>query len=229
MKTIRFVPRLENRDLMLLEPIPCKKNIPQWYKDGETTYFLDGKENPGLKTCKPFLDSMISGYYLLIPFDIDISYDDDNNIKFEWDGPEQWAGFVNERKGDIGKTIPKPEGFKHNHLIWSSMWGWKTPRGWSSLLTHPVNRLELPFYTVSGIIDSDKFFAGGNIPFFIKDGFVGTIEKGTPFAQVIPIKRSRWSSFSDYGLVSPAEIKGDNLHNHNQSYKKLDWVKKEYN
>lgn len=229
MKIIRFVPASPNKENMLLEPVPAKRNIPQWYKDGETSYVIDGQEHPGLKTCKPFLDVMISGYYLLIPFDIYVTQTDKGQAKFSWDGPDDWAEFVGERTGSIGSTIPRPPGHSDNHLVWASRWGWKTPRGWSSIVMHPINRAELPFTTMAGLIDSDKFFGPGNIPFFVKEGFTGTIEKGTPYAQIIPIKRSSWSSFADYGLISPNEIRGVNLHNHKQAYKTVDWEKKEYN
>jgi hypothetical protein len=60
------------------------------------------------------------------------------------------------------------------------------------LLTHPLNREDLPFHVTSGIIDSDVFFNAGNIPFFIKEDFEGVIPKGTPIAQLIPIKRYDW-------------------------------------
>jgi hypothetical protein len=229
MKIIRFVPAIPKKEKMLLEPIPAKKNIAEWYKEGETSYIFDGKSHPGLKTCKPFLDVMISGYYLLTPFDIQVIRTDSGNVEFLWDGPDEWADFVGERTGDIGSTIPRPSGHSHNHLVWSSKWGWKTPRGWSSIITHPINRADLPFTTTSGLIDSDKFFGPGNIPFFIKSDFFGIIEKGTPFAQIIPIKRDSWASFADYGLIYPNEVKGANLHNHKQSYKAVDWQKKEYN
>lgn len=229
MKIIRFVPTFSKKEKMLLEPIPCKKNIAEWYKNGEYSYVQDNKEHPGLKTCKPFLDVMISGYYLLIPFDINVGRDEEGNAKFSWDGPEEWNGFVGERIGPMGSTIPRPEGHRNNHFVWSSRWGWKTPKGWSSIVTHPFNRSELPFTTTSGLIDSDKFFGAGNIPFFIKEDFTGIIEKGTPFAQIIPIKRNRWKSFADYGLRSPNDIRSLNLHNHNQAYKTTDWEKKEYN
>lgn len=229
MKIMRFVPALSSKEKMLIEPIACKKNIAEWYKDGESTYILDNKEHPGLKTCKPFLDVMIAGYYLLIPFDIHVSKTESGNVKFSWDGPDEWSDFVGERTGEIGSTIPRPAGHRSNHLVWSSKWGWKTPKGWSSIVTHPINRAELPFTTASGLIDSDNFFGPGNIPFFIKEDFIGTIEKGTPFAQIVPIKRSPWISFADYGLISPNEIRGINLHNHGQAYKTTDWEKKEYN
>lgn len=229
MKLIRFVPRISNKENMLLEPVAGKKIIPEWYKDGEM-YFEgpDGKQHHGLKSCKPFLDVMISGYFLLIPFDIYVDIDESNNLSIKWDGPPEWSSFVGERPKGIGSTIPVPAGHRSNHLTWSSMWGWKTPRGWSSIVTHPLNRSDLPFRTMSGTIDSDKFIGSGNTPFHLKEGFTGVIEKGTPYAQIIPIKRSSWRSFADYGLKATAELKNLNLRKSGQEYKNVDWVRKEY-
>ena len=228
MKTIRFCPRISNKERMLTAPIPAKKNIAQWYKDGETYWKDESGEHPGLKTCKPFIDIMISGYYLVIPFDIHVSEDEQGKLNINWDGPEEWAGFVNERPAQLGSTMPRPAGYRKNHLVWSSMWGWKTPRGWSSIVTHPFNRYELPFITASGLIDSDGFFGSGNIPFYLKDNFVGTIPAGTPYAQIIPIKRSRWNSFPDYGLIDGSEARSVDLRKEGHAYKNVEWFKKDY-
>jgi hypothetical protein len=32
------------------------------------------------------------------------------------------------------------------------------------------------------------------MPFFLKEGFSGLVPKGTPYAQIIPIKREDWTS-----------------------------------
>jgi hypothetical protein len=229
MKLIRFVPRISNKEDMLVEPVSCKKLIPEWYKNGEMFYEgPEGKEHPGLKTCKPFIDVMIAGYFLLIPFDINVSVDENNNLKIGWDGPEAWSGFIGERPKGLGSTIPVPAGHRSNHLVWSSMWGWKTPRGWSSIITHPFNRSDLPFRTASGMIDSDRFMGSGNSPFHLLDNFTGVIPKGTPYAQVIPVKRSSWKSFADYGLTMKADLRGLNLRKPGQDYKNIEWVRKEY-
>lgn len=229
MKTMRFVPRVSNKSVMLLEPIPAKKIIPDWYRNGEMFYEdKDGKQHHGLKSCKPFIDVMISGYFFLTPFDISVSVDSEDQLKIEWDGPNEWSGFIAERPSSLGSTIPVPSGHRKNHLVWSSMWGWKTPRGWSSILTHPFNRGDLPFKTMSGMVDSDKFFSSGNVPFHLKDNFSGTIEKGTPFAQVIPIKRAKWNSFVDFGLIDSVNFRSMDLRKPNNAYKNIDWVKKEY-
>lgn len=229
MKLIRFVPRISDKEAMLDEPIACKKMVPDWYKNGEMFYEgKEGKQHPGLKTCKPFIDAMISGYFLLTPFDIQISEDESGNLKIGWDGPQEWSGFIAERPKSLGATIPVPAGHRNNHLVWSSMWGWKTPRKWSSILTHPFNRSDLPFRTMTGLIDSDKFIGSGNIPFHIRNDFTGIIPKGTPYAQIIPVKRKSWKSFADYGLKSSSDLRSLNLRKPGQEYKNIDWVKKEY-
>lgn len=229
MRLVRFVPRLSDKKDMLMEPVPCKKLVPDWYKDGEMFYEgPGGKEHSGLKTCIPFLDIMLAGYFFVTPFDIEVSNDENGNLAINWDGPAAWSEFIGERPKALGATIPVPPGHRKNHLVWSSMWGWKTPRGWSSILTHPFNRADLPFKTMSGMVDSDKFYGSGNIPFHIREDFIGIIPKGTPFAQMIPVKRSSWKSFADYGLKSSADLRANNVRKPNQKYKDIDWIRKEY-
>jgi len=62
------------------------------------------------------------------------------------------------------------------------------------LLMHPSQRHDLPFFTLTAIVDTDKFPNKLHLPFFIKEGFEGIIEAGTPIAQIIPIKRDVWKS-----------------------------------
>jgi hypothetical protein len=131
--------------------------------------------------------------------------------------------------GDIGHTIPRPEGHCKNHMIFSGQWGARLPKGWSLLLTHPLNRFDLPFATTSGIIDSDEWWAGGNIPFFFKENFEGIIPKGTPFAQLIPIKRSSWTSYTSVLSVSRNTYLADKARSVPIGwYKKNIWTKKKY-
>jgi hypothetical protein len=60
------------------------------------------------------------------------------------------------------------------------------------LITHPINRYDLPFTSVSGLADYDVYPLPGNVSFHIKEGFEGTIPAGTPIMQIIPIKREDW-------------------------------------
>lgn len=228
MKLIRFVPAFPNRETMLLEPTPAKEHVPEWYRLGESTITDEhGRQEPAMKSCAPFLDIMLSGYTLVTPFDIFVGRNEDGSHNIRWNGPDEWNEFIGERPRELGATIPRPAGHSPNGLVWSSKWGWKTPRGWSTIVTHPYNRHDLPFTTLSGTIDSDKFMANGNIPFFLKADFVGVIPAGTPFAQIIPFKRVAWKKVADYGLLGPAIEEGKAVRD--KSYKKYLWVKKSYN
>lgn len=214
-------------------PEPIKKHIPKWYKDAESTYIssldVEKEESPGLKKCVPVLDALTSGYTLVTPFDIFIGKKDDETLDIVWNSPHEQELFIMERPKESGATIPRPAGHLPNHLVWSNRWGFKAPRGYSVLLTHPLNRFDLPFTTMSGIVDSDSFFSPGNIPFFIKDGFTGVIPEGTPYAQLIPIKRNSWKMIVNKSNIDKVTSQGHLVRKEDTSYKKKFWIKKEYN
>lgn len=225
MKIIRF---FSNKSVDGIgQPQPIKNFIPEWYRKSETTF---GDNNaPGLKKCAPYLDALMAGYSLVTPADIFVSENEDGSLKIGWNTISELQDFIAERPKELGSTMPRPVGHHPNHLVWSGFWGIKTPRGWSLLVTHPLNRDDLPFRTTSGIIDSDKFSASGNIPFFIQQGFTGVIPAGTPFAQLIPIKRSKWSMIkNDKGMSDVEHTQGQLVRNEDTTYKKIMWVRKEY-
>jgi hypothetical protein len=212
------------------QPLPIKKLLPEWYRLSENTITnQDGTESPGLKKCIPFLDAMISGYCLVTPVDIFVSETDSGELKITWNSPDEFIDFVNERPQESGAKIPRPAGHYPNHLAWRGTWGVKTPRGWSVLVVHPLNRFDLPFTTTSGLIDSDNYSTSGNLPFFIKQGFTGVIPAGTPIAQLIPVKRASWKSVpNNVGLTYLESLQGETVRSEGKSYKKLFWTRKHY-
>jgi hypothetical protein len=219
------------------KPDLIKKFIPEWYKKAETHFSSEEdlaieegtqKTSAGLKTCVPFLDAMVSGYALVVPFDIYVGKTENGDLDIKWNAPQGWENFVEERPRQSGSTMPRPAGHAPNHMVWSGRWGIKAPRGYSVLVTHPLNRQDLPFTTSSAIMDSDKFFGNGNIPFFIKEDFVGVIEKGTPFAQIIPIKRKRWKMIYNPALKDAIQKHGHDVRKKEGTYKKKYWHRKEY-
>jgi hypothetical protein len=100
------------------------------------------------------------------------------------------------------------------------------------LFKHPSYRDDLPFTSISGIIDSDEFILNGKVGFFIKDNFTGLIPKGTPMYQMIPFKRDDWKSESR--MLEDEEK--DNWHRiannitsvFTGGYKKKYWKRKKY-
>jgi hypothetical protein len=247
-KKIKFVPSSQYALNEIDPPVPAKKIVPQWYKNGEM--FISKKTHKvakyneddisgGLKSCIPFLDAMISGYFICSWEDYYVATSDvledfypvqknPYNNNYEKKNSEN-SKMVEERTGDIGHTMPRPSGFCKNHMILKGQWGVRLPRGWSLILTHPLNRFDLPFITTSGIIDSDEWWTGGNIPFFFEKNFEGVIPKGTPFAQIIPVKRSSWvSNVSKLSITRSNYISEKARSVTTGWYKKNIWVKKQY-
>jgi hypothetical protein len=229
MKIIRFFSDKHYQGLG--QPQLAKKFLPQWYKDSETVTVDDmGEEHSGLKRCIPFLDSMISGYMLVTPVDIFISKNEDGSLNIRWNSVEKLEDFVAERGKDLGEKIPRPAGHYPNHLAFRGFWGMKTPRGWSLLVVQPLNRFDLPWTITSGFMDADKFSTSGNIPFFIREDFEGMVPAGTPFAQLIPVKRESWKAIqNDQGIAYLDKLQGAAVRTPGKSYKKLFWIRKDYN
>jgi hypothetical protein len=234
-KIIKFRPWQKFAEALQTQPVTAISKIPEWYKKMPT--FLNNKikvasinqsSNLTLKMCPPFLDAMTCGYMITLPFDVWVNQEDTPGPKFLWEaihsnlieshGEEQYPGL------DIPKEFCK-DAYKFNttHII-------ETPKDYSILLTHPINMIDLPFLSFSGIVDSDKFnLVPINIPFLIKKDFSGIIKKGTPIAQIIPFKRESWGhvtqkhdkSKSEFALL---DLKSTLV----RAYKNRWWSKKSY-
>lgn len=210
-------------------PVPIKRLLPDWFKNAESEYTLaDGFTGAGLKKCMPYTDALLSGYALTFPVDVTVSTDEEGKKVFEWDRKEFGHNFIGVRPFELGATMPRPFGFAEQHNVFSGWWGVKTPRGWSLLVTHPFNRADLPFHTVSAIIDADEFSGSGNIPFFIRQDFNGIIKKGTPLAQLVPVKRESWKMTIDHGLYDETHIKSQIVRQEETPYKVIAWHRKKY-
>ena len=235
MKFIKFIPSEEVIVPKDFQPVPSKKLIPDWYKKSELT--VDSGSH-GLKACIPYLDGMISGYSILLSETVYIKRDSDGKAqiyieKSTSDGQTyliESVSAVEERSNESGPLMPRPNGYGPEHFVWKVPVAVKTPKGWSTVFTHPLNRYDLPFITLSAIVDTDKFSSHGNVPFFLQSGFEGIIPAGTPICQIMPIKRASWVStwephmskkINDLAVMVRSYPLG--------GYKKLYWQRKEFN
>ena len=77
-----------------------------------------------------------------------------------------------------------------------NLWTIEAPEGYALLFTHPVNRFDLPFTTLTGLVDSDRYHDNWiHFPARWHDmNFSGVLPKGTPVAQCIPVKRETWAA-----------------------------------
>ena len=80
---------------------------------------------------------------------------------------------------------------KRSAIKFNSFWTIELEAGWSLLAMHPANRDDLPFRTVTGLVDADRFNEVGiNVPaVWLDDQFGGVLAKGTPIAQCCAVPR----------------------------------------
>jgi hypothetical protein len=73
----------------------------------------------------------------------------------------------------------------------NSFWTIELEPGYSLFATHPVNRADLPFRLLTGVVDCDRFTDVGILfPAVWTDAnFEGVLPRGTPIAQCFPILR----------------------------------------
>lgn len=228
-KTIKFGRTVEFIDY----PVPAVTQIPEWYKAAPRLTFGsepkiqndEQKGNLGVKYCMPFLDSMSTGYMALLWQDMVIEQTA-SGPKFTWAVDPQ---IVDGREMDGMETLPVP--FAHNpkQFIWRQPFSVLVPEGYSVLYTHPLNRYDLPFVTLTGIHDSDSLMPPGNFPFYLRDGFEGLIPKGTPLFQIIPFKREEWVGVGSKEISDKAQTRGTkSVTMLSGYYKKYFWHRKSY-
>lgn len=171
-------------------PRPSDKILPAYFrkmKPQSSTRPMDGT----VKRCVPFLEAASAGFIIPLWADCFIKARDDNlHIEFHHNLPMDSSlsqhGFQQIRGHPLEK---KPYG--NIPVKWHNPWGIETPKGWSVLITSPLNHLETRFKILDGVVDTDTYYNQVNFP-FLWTGGEGEffIEKGTPLAQVIPFQRS---------------------------------------
>jgi hypothetical protein len=211
--------------------IPSKNVIPDWYKKiprWKNNTFFDMKSgiNQTVKQCIPFLDSLTVGYVITLPYDVFIKNDNGQPILACTSAVEN-RPTIRKNIADINLV---PAGHHPIEFVWDYNVAYSLPKGYSAIFTHPLNRNDLPFTTVSAIIDGGLVMSPhGNAPFYIKKGFEGIIPQGTPIIQLIPYRQENWTSINTKGL-----LKESDEHNKKSSsliygwYKKTFWTRKKY-
>ena len=216
MKKIKFLS--VHREIAVPEPTPSSKNIPSWFRQLDGV--IGGMET--VKKCMPFLDAMMSGYTIPLPADVHF---DKNGVTHN-----SHLDLVSTHAKEQLSGLDLPKEYNEQPFKWNNSFVAKTPKGYSTLFIHPMNRIDLPFYSLGGVVDTDKFPVAVNFPFFIKKDFEGIIEAGTPIIQAIPFKREDWKMVLDE--VKPGHIPADFLNERLNPpfnfYKRKYWSRKKY-
>lgn len=233
-KIIKIIPQEKLSD-NFLNISPASSFLPKWYRESNTSAYGMNTElvpfNPSATTatykkCIPFFDAMTSGYIVSLTADLEVTKKDNGMPYLLWRTNRK---IVTDHSIEQWEGLPCPEGYSSWVYKWHNQFGLKTPKNYSLLFTSPFNRFDLPFITISGIVDTDSYDMAVHFPFFIKNDFIGIIEKGTPIAQIIPIKNEYWKieveKYDEDEVVTKVEKFRSTI---KRSYKNNCWKRKEY-
>jgi hypothetical protein len=178
----------------LPRPMPARSALPDWLRSmpAKAHSEIHAREIRTVKQCPPFIDAMAYGVLILLPCDITV---DRGAFSWDWNIPEPATS--GHPRAPLSFHVPSqfPDApFARDGqaaLKFNSFWTIELEPGWSLFATHPVNRDDLPFRLISGLVDADRFYDGGiNFPaIWTAPDFSGVLKKGTPVAQCFAVPR----------------------------------------
>jgi hypothetical protein len=233
---ITFVPGFLSHNGRLSPPEPAVKHVPEWYK-GLTKFYKSNEEETlnvqnnigtdgalvSTKMCMPFFDALTAGYHYVLENDLYVDLDKDGKPIISWDGEVMLV----DKRPIVDIVVP--DNCHPIHYGWRMNWYYETPPGYSVLITHPMNRYDLPFYVQSGIVESDIWGLPVFTAFFLKRNFTGVIKKGTPLFQIIPFKRDTWEMevIETEEELNKHELRAENRRSRIYGYyKETTWIRK---
>ena len=190
----RCPPELE---AVLPRPIPAVRGLPDWFKamPQKAVSSLSHDQQFTVKKCPPFVDAMTYGF--LMPLVADLRIEDG---AFAWDREVPGGALTSYPRSPIdfhdACQVTGTPFFDDDRFVvkFNNFWTIELPPGYSLLVTHPFNRPDLPFVTLTGLIDADLYRDNFiHFPAHWRDAdFNGVLPQGTPVAQCVPIKRETW-------------------------------------
>lgn len=191
---LRCLPGYEH---YLPKPVLARGRMPGWLKDmppAAASQILSGADVRTVKQCPPFVDAMQGG--ILFPLACDLRFEDGH---FSWDWDLPYHPHSRTTRSPLGVHVPEqasgvPGADPGDFIIkFNNFWTVVLPEGWSMLFGHPANRTDLPFQTLSGLVDCDRWCDGlVHFPALWRAGRQNhVLPAGTPVAQGWPVKRDR--------------------------------------
>ncbi len=178
------------------EPVEAAEALPDWLELMPATVqseVLGGELVHTFRQLPSIMNSFSAGIMFKLPCDLGVK-----DGEFFWNWSKPVSPRVQLTRSPLGFYAPEqatgmPLGVSSGDFIlkFNNFWSIEAPSGTSLVFTHPLNREDLPFRTLSGIVDCDQ--AKGDFvhfPAIWKDtAFEGTLAAGTPIAQAFAFKR----------------------------------------
>ena len=190
-----------------LLPPPHPPALPDWLRTMPRTAASDLHPAPvrTVKQCPPFIDAMSHGFVIPLACDVHVRA---GTLSWDWD-PPPLAAAHHPRAPVSFHAAAQTEGtpFRDSNQVivkFNSFWTVTLEPGWSLYATHPVNRADLPFRLLTGLVEADRFHDVGLLfpAIWLDPGFEGTLPRGMPIAQCFPVPRTPLELVE--GVLDPA-------------------------
>lgn len=179
---------------LLPRPVPAGEVLPDWLRAlaPRVPSPVHQRSIRTVKQCPPFVDAMAHGFMILLPCDVTVAHG-----RFSWDWPLPPPAARHAPRAPLSFHVPQQlEGSPLARsgqvaIKFNSFWTIALEPGWSLMATHPIQRDDLPFRTVTGLVDADRFIdAGINFPaVWTNPDFEGVLPRGTPVVQCFAVPR----------------------------------------
>ncbi len=179
---------------LLPRPLAAQAAFPDWLRRMAPRTLSDVHQRSirTVKQCPPFVDAMAYGFVVLLPCDVHVAAG-----QFSWDWPLPALALDKHPRAPLSFHVPEQlEGSPlarglQSAIKFNSFWTIELEEGWSLMVVHPINRDDLPFRLITGLVDADRFSdVGINFPaVWIEPDFTGILPRGTPIAQCYPVPR----------------------------------------
>lgn len=199
-------------------PFPAGRHLPDWFKNMPPTFDQGGT----VKRCPPFLAAMTAGYIIPLPAD----------VRFSMSSTGQLSATC--KLNLFGRHVPEQfQGSPFAPLIvvkFRNPWIVVTPPEYVCLISAPLNRFEMPFLPLTGIVETGTYYKEVQLPVActMRPGQIVELRRGTPLIQVIPIRREEWTG--QWGVLDEsrraAQQAGFDVNPH--EYKEKYWKKLEF-
>lgn len=195
---------------ILPKPTPAKAALPDWFKAMPSEVqaaTLGGAEVRTLKHCPPLIDALSTGVMIPLAADLTVA---GGEISWDWDPPILTDARIT--RAPVGLHVPEqatgaPFRLDIGAVVkFMNFWTLEAEPGYSLLFTHPLNREDLPFRTLAGLVDGD-LFKDGYVHFpalWTTPDFDGVLPAGTPVAQVFAVPRA--GQGLEVGVMDPAAV-----------------------
>ncbi len=179
---------------LLPRPLPARSALPDWLRRMPASAFSEthGQEVRTVKQCPPFVDAMAYGFIMPLACDVVVR---DGTFSWNWDLPP--LSVEAHPRSPLSFHVPAQVTGTPFHdagravVKFNSFWTIELEPGYSLFATHPVNRADLPFRLLTGLVDADRFNQVGILfpAVWIDPGFTGVLRAGTPVAQCFAVAR----------------------------------------